>query len=141
MIRYVPLVLFALATPASAQLVHKIQSSVQLSVDAAAAQTTRLGSSYSVSGTGVSTTDGTTAGVVGGFGSLTNGVPAITNITASQATSGAAFSFSQSITEGDSTSTSRQLGGHGDQCARGYGYSRRGRHLCYWADRHHPADR
>lgn len=106
MIRYVPLVLFALATPASAQLVHKIQSSVQLSVDAAAAQTTRLGSSYSVSGTGVSTTDGTTAGVVGGFGSLTNGVPAITNITASQATSGAAFSFSQSITEGDSTSTS-----------------------------------
>ena len=106
MIRYVPLVLFALATPASAQLVHKIQSSVQLSVDAAAAQTTRLGSSYSVSGTGVSTTDGTTAGVVGGFGNLTNGVPAITNITASQATSGAAFSFSQSITEGDSTSTS-----------------------------------
>ena len=106
MIRYLPFVLFALATPASAQLVHKIQSSVQLSVDAAAAQTTRLGSSYSVSGTGVSTTDGTTAGVVGGFGSLTNGVPAITNITASQATSGAAFSFSQSITEGDSTSTS-----------------------------------
>jgi hypothetical protein len=106
MIRYLPFLLFALATPASAQLIHKIQSSVQLSVDAAAAQTTRLGSSYSVSGTGVSTTDGTTAGVVGGFGSLTNGVPAITNITASQATSGAAFSFSQSITEGDSTSTS-----------------------------------
>ena len=94
------------SSPVSAQLIHKIQSSVQLSVDAAAAQTTRLGSSYSVSGTGVSTTDGTTAGVVGGFGSLTNGVPAITNITASQATSGAAFSFSQSITEGDSTSTS-----------------------------------
>jgi hypothetical protein len=44
--------------------------------------------------------------VVGGFGNLTHGVPSITNITASQATSGAAFSFTQSITEGDSTSTS-----------------------------------
>ena len=91
--------------PAKADLVHQISSSVQLSVDAAAAQTTRLPSSYSVSGTGVSTTDGTTAGVVGGFGSVTNGVPAITSITASQSTSGNAFSFSQSYTEGDSTST------------------------------------
>lgn len=106
MIRYLPFVLFALATPASAQLIHKIQSSVQLSVDAAAAQTTRIGSSYSVSGTGVSTTDGTTAGVVGGLGTVTNGVPALTTVTASQATSGNAFSFSQSYTEGDSSSSS-----------------------------------
>ena len=93
------------AAPAQADLVHQISSSVQLSVDAAAAQTTRLGSSYSVSGSGVSTTDGTNANVLGGFGSVTNGVPAITNITASQATSGNAFSFSQSYIEGDSTST------------------------------------
>ena len=91
--------------PAKADLVHQITSSIQLSVDAAAAQTTRLGSSYSVSGSGVSTTDGTTANVLGGFGTVTNGIPAITNITASQATSGNAFSFSQSYTEGDSTST------------------------------------
>lgn len=100
-----PLLVFGVAAPAQADLVHQISSSVQLSVDAAAAQTTRLGSSYSVSGSGVSTTDGTTANVLGGFGSVTNGVPAITNITASQATSGNAFSFSQSYTEGDSTST------------------------------------
>ena len=91
--------------PAKADLIHKIQSSVQLTVDSAAAQTTRLGSSYSVTGSGVSTTDGTTAGIVGGFGTVTNGVPAITSITASQSTSGNAFSFSQSYTEGDSTST------------------------------------
>ena len=90
--------------PAKADLVHQISSSVQLTVDAAAAQTTRLGTTYAVSGTGIDTTDGTTAGVVGGFGNLTNGVPAITNITASQKTAGSAFSFSQSITQGDSTS-------------------------------------
>ena len=90
--------------PAKADLVHQISSSVQLTVDAAAAHTTRLGTTYAVSGTGIDTTDGTTAGVVGGFGNLTNGVPAITNITASQKTAGSAFSFSQSITQGDSTS-------------------------------------
>ena len=97
------LLALGVAAPAHADLVHQISSSVQLSVDAAAAQTTRIGTSYSISGSGVDTTDGTTAGVVGGFGSLTNGVPAITNITASQKTAGSAFSFSQSITQGDST--------------------------------------
>ena len=90
--------------PAKADLVHQISSSVQLTVDAAAAQTTRIGTSYTISGSGVDTTDGSTAGVIGGFGDLTNGVPAITNITASQKTAGSAFSFSQSITQGDSTS-------------------------------------
>ena len=99
------LLALGVAAPAQADLVHQISSSVQLSVDAAAAQTTRLGSTYSVTGSGVATTDGTTANVLGGFGTVTNGVPAITNITASQATSGNAFSFSQSYIEGDSTST------------------------------------
>ena len=101
--------LFALAltaaAPAQADLIHKIQSSVQLTVDGAASQITRGGSSYSVSGSGVSTTDGTTAGVVGGLGTVTNGVPALTTITASQVTSGNAFSYSQAYTEADSTST------------------------------------
>jgi len=98
------LLVFGVVAPARADLVHQISSSVQLTVDAAAAQTTRIGTSYAVSGTGIDTTDGTTAGVVGGFGNLTNGQPAITNITASQKTAGSAFSFSQSITQGDSTS-------------------------------------
>jgi len=102
---FVFLLALGLAAPAQADLVHQISSSVQLSVDAAAAQTTRLGSTYSVTGSGVTTTDGTNANVLGGFGSVTNGVPAITNITATQATSGNAFSFSQSYIEGDSSST------------------------------------
>ena len=91
--------------PAKADLIHKIQSSVQLTVNDAASQIQRGGSSYSISGNGVSTTDGTTSGVVGGLGTVTNGVPALTSVTASQVTSGNAFSFSQSYTEGDSTST------------------------------------
>ena len=92
--------------PAKADLIHKIQSSVQLTVNDAASQIQRGGSSYSISGNGVSTTDGTTSGVVGGLGTVTNGVPALTSVTASQVTSGNAFSFSQSYTEADSTSTS-----------------------------------
>jgi len=39
-----------MAAPAHADLTHKISSSVQLTVDAAASQATRLGSTYSVSG-------------------------------------------------------------------------------------------
>jgi len=94
-----------LAAPAKADITHKIQSSVQLTVDSAASAATRIGSSYSVSGSGVSTTDGTNTGAIGGFGTVTNGIPSVTTITASQATSGNAFSFSQSYLEGDSTST------------------------------------
>lgn len=99
------LTLLAAAAPAQADIIHKIQSSVQLTVDAAAAQTTRLGTTYTATGSGVNTTDGTTAGAVGGLGTVTNGVPAISTITATQATNGNAFSWSQSYLEGDSTST------------------------------------
>ena len=93
------------AAPAHADITHKIQSSIQLTVDAAASAANRIGTSYSVQGNNVSTTDGTTSGVVGGLGTVTNGVPSVTTITASQATSGDSFSFSQSYLEGDSTST------------------------------------
>ena len=103
--KLLPLALLLAAAPAQADITHRIQSSVQLTVDSAASAATRIGSSYSVSGSGVSTTDGTTTGVVGGLGTVTNGVPSITTVTASQATSGNAFSFSQSYLEGDSTST------------------------------------
>jgi len=103
--KLLPLAFLLAASPAQADITHRIQSSVQLTVDSAASAATRLGSSYSVSGSGVSTTDGTTAGVVGGLGTVTNGIPSVTTVTASQATSGNAFSFSQSYLEGDSTST------------------------------------
>ena len=96
----------AAALPARADLTHKIQSSVQLDVGGASSRAIRVGNSYSISGQGVSTTDGSTAGVVGGLGAHTNGVGALTTVTASQATSGNAFSFSNSYTIGDTIPTS-----------------------------------
>ena len=96
----------AAALPARADLTHKIQSSVQLEVGGASTRAIRVGNSYSISGTGVDTTDGTTAGVVGGLGAHTNGVNALTTVTASQSTDGNAFSFANSYTVGDTVPTS-----------------------------------
>ena len=45
-------------------LTHKLSSSVQLTVDAAATNVTRLGSTFSISGNGVDTTDGNTANTI-----------------------------------------------------------------------------
>ena len=47
-----------MAAPAYADLTHKIQSSVQLNVNSAATQATRIGNSYSISGNNVTTSDG-----------------------------------------------------------------------------------
>ena len=96
----------AAALPARADLTHKIQSSVQLEVGGASTRAIRVGNSYSISGSGVSTTDGSTAGVVGGLGAHTAGVGALTTVTASQATSGNSFSFANSYTVGDTIPTS-----------------------------------
>ena len=89
-------------------IVTKHASSVQLTVDAARSTATRVGHGMSISGNGVSTTDGTTAGVVGNaIGMSSDGfTAAATTITASQATSGEAFSFSASYTQGDAIPTS-----------------------------------
>ena len=86
-------------------LVHKMSSSVQLTVDSARTTATRIGSQYSVSGSNVNTTDGTTAGTISG-GTITSGVLSPGNISATQATAGEAFSYSQSYLEGDAISTS-----------------------------------
>ena len=66
-------------------LVHKMSSSVQLTVDAARTTATRLGSQYSVSGSNVNTTDGTTAGTIS-TGSITSGIYAPGAISATQKT-------------------------------------------------------
>lgn len=95
-----------LAAPAQADLTHRISSSIQLDVGGASTRAVRVGNSYSISGTGVDTTDGTTAGVVGGLGAHTNGVNALTTVTASQSTDGNAFSFANSYTVGDTVPTS-----------------------------------
>ena len=99
-------VMSLMTTPAMAGgLVHKMSSSVQLTVDSARTTATRIGSQYSVSGSNVNTTDGTTAGTISG-GTITSGVLSPGNISATQATAGEAFSYSQSYLEGDAISTS-----------------------------------
>ena len=85
-------------------LVSKHASSVQLTVDAARATSSRIGSSFSISGSNIDTTDGTTAGTVSA-GTITSGVYAPGTIAATQDTAGAAFSFSQSYTQADAVPT------------------------------------
>ena len=95
-----------LGTPALAGgIVSKHSSSVQLTVDAARSTATRIGSSFSISGSNVDTTDGSTAGTVSA-GTITSGVYNPGTIAATQDTAGAAFSFSQSYTQADAVPTS-----------------------------------
>ena len=86
-------------------LVHKMSSSVQLTVDSARTTATRLGSQYSVSGSNVTTSDGSNANAVT-TGSISSGVYDPGTITATQATAGEAFSFSTSFLQGDAVPTS-----------------------------------
>ena len=86
-------------------LVTKHSASVQLNVDAARATATRIGSSFSISGSNIDTTDGTTANTVSA-GTITNGVYSPGTIAATQDTPGAAFSFSQSYIQADAVPTS-----------------------------------
>ena len=105
--KLLPLVMILMTASAAnaGGLVHKMSSSVQLTVDTARSTATRLGSQYSVSGSNVSTTDGTTAGTISA-GTITSGVMNPGNIAATQATSGEAFSYSQSYLQGDAIPTS-----------------------------------
>ena len=95
-------------SPVFADITHKMQSSVQLTTNAAATQVSRIGSTYSVSGSGV-TMDvgggGSADGNVGGLGTLTDGVGQGSVATATQTSAGGAYSFSQSFIEGDAIVT------------------------------------
>ena len=81
-------------------LVTKHASSVQLTVDAARSTASRIGSSFSISGSNIDTTDGSTAGTVSA-GTITSGVYSPGTIAATQDTAGSAFSFTQSYTQAD----------------------------------------
>ena len=105
-----PLLLLASMPALQADITSSISSSIKLEVAAPGTTADRLGNSYSVSGTGVTTTDGTTAGSLGGLGAATNGVNAYTPITASQLTDGESFSYTVSHTTGDTISTSLTTG-------------------------------
>ncbi len=102
--------LFLISAPAYADITSSITSSVKLEVAAPGTTADRIGNSYSVSGTGVNTTDGTTAGSVGGLGAVTNGINAYTPITASQLTDGESFTYTVSHTTGDTIATSLTVG-------------------------------
>ena len=103
--RILPFIMLLMATPAYAGgLVTKHASSVQLTVDAARSTATRIGSSFSISGSNIDTTDGSTAGTVSA-GTITSGIYNPGTIEATQDTAGAAFSFSQSYTQGDAVPT------------------------------------
>ena len=97
--------LLFLAAPARADITHAITTSTQLSVNAAATQAQRIGSSFSAAGSNVDTTDGTTAGTVS-VGTITSGVYSPGTIAATQDNPGASFSYSQSYTQADAVPTS-----------------------------------
>jgi len=104
--KFIPLLLFAgFASPAMADITHKLSSSIQLQVNAAATQVERIGSSWSVSGNGVDTTDGTTVNTVSA-GTITSGVMSPGTIAATQDVPGASFSYSATYVQGDAVSQS-----------------------------------
>tara|TARA_R100000278_G_scaffold113325_1_gene91434 strand:+ start:563 stop:1045 length:483 start_codon:yes stop_codon:yes gene_type:complete len=97
--------LLLLGSPVKADITHAITSSTQLTVNAAATAAERIGSSFSVSGSNIDTTDGTTANTVSA-GTITSGVYSPGTIAATQDNPGAAFSYSASYLQGDAVPTS-----------------------------------
>ncbi len=100
--RFLPIIMLLMSAPMSARadLIHRLTTSTQLSVDGAATQASRIGSTYSVSGNNI------TAGTMGGLtkasgdnaataaASQTQGSYSVTN-------AGSAFSLTESFTMGD----------------------------------------
>ena len=105
--KFLPLLLL-LGMGASAYaggIVSSHTSSVQLTVDAARTDASRIGSSFSISGSNIDTAIGDTANQVSA-GTIASGVYSPGTVVATQDTPGAAFSFSQSYTEADDVLTS-----------------------------------
>ena len=89
------------AGPARADITHRLSSSIQLSVDGAATQAQRIGSTYSVSGNNIrvsaannSVFGGLTAGSATAAATMKVGTYDVN-------TAGSAFSFSEGWTQGD----------------------------------------
>ena len=95
------MILMSAASANAGGLTHKLSSSVQLTVDTAASQATRIGSTYSVSGNNI------TAGTMGGLTAPGSVTAAATQTQGSYTvtTAGDAFSFSESFTAGDAVNT------------------------------------
>ena len=101
--------LLLFAAPVKADITHKLTSSVQLQVNAAATNVESVGTSYSVSGNNVTTQytpeGGSATNSVGAL-TITSGVGSIPTLSSVQATAGESFSFTQSFTQGDALVTS-----------------------------------
>ena len=105
--KFIPLVMLLMTASAAnaGGLVSRHSASVQLTVDAATTTASRIGSSYSISGSNIDTTVGSDAHVVSS-GTITSGVYNPGTVVATQDTPGSAFSFSQSYTQADAIPTS-----------------------------------
>ncbi len=105
--KFIPLVMLLMTASAAnaGGLVSRHSASVQLTVDAATTTASRIGSSYSISGSNIDTTVGSDANVVSS-GTITSGVYNPGTVVATQDTPGSAFSFSQSYTQADAIPTS-----------------------------------
>tara|TARA_B100000965_G_scaffold287412_1_gene245228 strand:- start:1009 stop:1512 length:504 start_codon:yes stop_codon:yes gene_type:complete len=96
------------SVPVRADITHRMTSSTQLQINAAATQVSRIGSTYSASGSGVTMDVGggnSADGNVGGLGTLTDGVGQGSIATATQTSAGGAYTYSQSFIEGDAIVT------------------------------------
>ena len=96
----------ALAPPAYAgSITHRLQSSVQLSVDAAATQASRIGSTYSIQGNNIK------LDTAGGLGALTAGAAVGYSAAGySIINAGESFSLTESYIEGDAKATNLTIG-------------------------------
>ena len=102
--KIIPFLLLFAAPVKADSITHKLTSSVQLNVNAAATNVERIGSSYSVSGNNVTTQytpEGGSATTSVGALTIASGVGSIPTLSAVQATAGESFSFTQSFTQGD----------------------------------------
>ena len=118
------LVMAATPMAARADITSRMTSSVQLQVNAAATQMKRIGSSFSITGNNVDTTDGTTANTVSA-GTITSGVYSPGAIAATQDNPGESFSFTQAFTQADAIDTTGpdigDVSAYGDQLSTAAG--------------------
>ena len=112
--KFLPLLLVAAAPASAMEIRSTIVDSVQLTVDAPAVQSTRVGSQYSVSGSNISAVDSNGASTFGGLGTSSATAPAAVSAgTYSVKTDGQAFSFTESALVGDTVVTSQSAIGSG----------------------------
>ena len=121
---FIMLVMAATPMAARADITSRMTSSVQLQVNAAATQMKRVGSSFSITGNNVDTTDGTTANTVSA-GTITSGVYSPGAIAATQDNPGESFSFTQAFTQADAIDTTGpdigDVSAYGDQLSTAAG--------------------